>query len=111
MTAGFFAGLLCDLLNIGFFGFNIFFLFFAGMCAGAMQKKVFKDYYLFPLFLNAGFNVAREAVWWAAVFLCGYRLTDPSALMSAAWGRIVYNVLLTLPLFFLFERVRRLAKR
>ncbi|MDR3348347.1 MAG: rod shape-determining protein MreD [Acidaminococcales bacterium] len=111
MTAGFFVGLFCDLLNIGFFGFNIFFLFFVGLCSGAMQKKVFKDNCLFPLFLSAGFNVAREAAWAAALFLCGYRLTDTSALLSAAFGRIAYNILLALPLFFLFGRIRRLVKR
>jgi rod shape-determining protein MreD len=111
MTAGFFTGLFCDLLNTDFFGFNIFFLFGAGMCAGAMQKKVFKDSWLFPLLLSAGFNGAREILWGVLIFLCDYRLTDLPVFISAAWGRIVYNTLLTLPLFFLFARVRRFGKR
>jgi rod shape-determining protein MreD len=111
MAVGFFAGLFADLLNTGIFGFNTFSLFLAGMGAGIMQKKVFKDSYLFPLLLSAGFGAAREVLWAALVLLCGYRLTDLSAFASTAWGRVVYNVLLALPLFFLFGRLRRLAKR
>ena len=43
MTVGFFVGLFADLLNMYIFGFNTFSLFLAGMGAGGMQKKVFKD--------------------------------------------------------------------
>jgi rod shape-determining protein MreD len=109
MTVGFLLGLFLDLLNIGLFGFNIFFLLFVGMFAGLMQKKVFKDSYVFPLILSAGFSGAQALLWMIAVFFGGHRITDLSVFLSAAWIKIVYNIIVTLPLFSIFDRVRRFA--
>lgn len=109
MVVGFFCGLLLDLLNTGLFGFSTFSLFLVGMVSGMIQKKVYEDSFLLPIVLIFSFSICQQILWNACLFLSGYRLTDLTVLFSISLIRIIYDTLVTLPLLFVFNRIKKVV--
>lgn len=109
MTVGFFCGLMLDLLNTGMFGFYTLTLFLVGMASGMIQKKVFEDSFVLPFVLVFVFVSFQQLLWNLCLLISGYMLTDFSMLIYMSFLKILYTTLITLPLLFLFTRIKKLV--
>ena len=107
LVVGFFCGLMLDLLNTGMFGFYTFSFMLVGIVSGMVQKKVFEDNYFLPLLMVGLISIVIELLWYSCLWLSGYNLTGFSWIFAAAGGKVVYNIFLTLPMLFLFNKVGR----
>lgn len=109
MIVGFFTGLLYDLLNTGLFGFYAFTFSVIGLYTGTIQKKVYEDSFFLPIILVFAFSAFSEVLWNICLLLGGYLYADIKSIVAIAFVRIFYNTLITLPLLFVFKRVKKLA--
>ena len=108
MIMGFFCGIVLDILNGYFFGFNTFTLMIIGIVSGKMQKEVFEDSISFPLMLVASLGFFQEILWSFCVILSGYLVTDFLYIFANSFLATLYNILLALPLLFIARRMRKL---
>ncbi len=107
LVTGFFCGLLVDLLNSGLFGFYTLVLMPVGMVSGMMQKNVFEDNFVLPLIMVAVASFAVNILLLVCVAFSGYAFCNWLGMLAHAGNSVIYNTLITLPILFLFNKMRR----
>ncbi len=108
LMIGFFCGLIVDLLNMGLFGFHIFYFLTIGYFSGLLQKKFFEDNYIMPFLLVGIFTFAGQLIWYICLLLASYNLTNFSMIIFTIFVKVLFNTIITLPIFFLFEKAKKI---
>lgn len=104
LEAGLVAGALKDVFALDFLGINIFISAAAGLSAGAMNKKLFRDSVVTQLILVFSFTALSMLLHYALVtkFSKYINLTLPEYLTGSVIAGSVYTSLVAIPLFSKF---------
>ncbi len=111
LVVGFFCGLCVDLMNSGMFGFYTFAFMLVGILTGMAQKNVFEENFFLPFTMVAAASLTIKALWLLGIWTGGHRITAWGGLMADVFSSTVYNMVVTLPILFLFIKVKKLVNQ
>lgn len=100
LSAGMGIGLMLDLVGGRFIGLSVLTLGVAGLLAGQVEKRVFKDNWLLPL--SAGFlgTLVKEGLTMLILLAFNWRIPVLEALREQILPAALYNALVTLVVYF-----------
>lgn len=100
-------GLFWDIGSGGIFGFNAFFLLFAGFGAALLVQFLFRNTVVSSLIFCAGFTFIHECItWFFFVYLRG-TVNFGSAFVQVILPTVVYTLVFAAPLYYLVRFASR----
>ena len=102
---GFTAGLIKDMIVGSVMGISALTFMIIGYFVGYYNRKVFAENPTTPFVLAIISTIFHESLYFLVVFLMGYPIHFGMAVSKIYVYQTIYNALLAIPLYFIFNRV------